>query len=144
MSSQGRDAGANVRLARREDVAAIRALIEPHVSTGRLLQRATEEIEYLLPTFVVAERDGAVVGCAALEIYSSRLAEVRSLAVTDALRGQGVGRRLVEACVKIARERQVMEVMAITSNEAFFRAVGFDFTLANERKALFVNPQERP
>lgn len=144
MSSQGRGAGANVRLARREDVAAIRALIEPHVSTGRLLQRATEEIEYLLPTFVVAERDGAVVGCAALEIYSSRLAEVRSLAVTDALRGQGVGRRLVEACVKIARERQVMEVMAITSNEAFFRAVGFDFTLANERKALFVNPQERP
>lgn len=132
-----------MRLARREDVDAIRALIEPHVTSGRLLQRATEEIEYLLPTFVVAEREGAVVGCAALEIYSSRLAEVRSLAVTDALQGQGVGRRLVEACVKIARERQVMEVMAITSNEAFFRAVGFDFTLANERKALFIDPQER-
>ena len=144
MNSQGRGAVAKVRLARREDVAAIRALIEPHVSSGRLLQRATEEIEFLLPTFVVAEQDGAVVGCAALEIYSSRLAEVRSLAVTDALQGLGVGRRLVEACVAIARERQVMEVMAITSNEGFFRAVGFDFTLANERKALFVDPQERP
>lgn len=144
MNAQGRGAEARVRLARREDVAAIRALIEPHVTSGRLMQRATEEIEYLLPTFVVADRDGAVVGCAALEIYSSRLAEVRSLAVTDALQGQGVGRRLVEACVKIARERQVMEVMAITSNEAFFRAVGFDFTLANERKALFIDPQERP
>ena len=144
MNAQGRGAEARVRLARREDVAAIRALIEPHVTSGRLMQRATEEIEYLLPTFVVAERDGAVVGCAALEIYSSRLAEVRSLAVTDALQGQGVGRRLVEACVKLARERQVMEVMAITSNEAFFRAVGFDFTLANERKALFIDPQERP
>lgn len=144
MNAQGRGAEARVRLARREDVAAIRALIEPHVTSGRLMQRATREIEYLLPTFVVAEREGAVVGCAALEIYSSRLAEVRSLAVTDALQGQGVGRRLVEACVKIARERQVMEVMAITSNEAFFRAVGFDFTLANERKALFIDPQERP
>lgn len=144
MNSQGRAADASIRLARREDVAAIRSLIEPHVTSGRLLQRATEEIEYLLPTFVVAEQDGAVVGCAALEIYSSRLAEVRSLAVADALQGLGVGRRLVEACVAIARERQVMEVMAISSNEAFFRAVGFDFTLANERKALFIDPQARP
>ncbi|MDE0609096.1 MAG: GNAT family N-acetyltransferase [Anaerolineaceae bacterium] len=133
-----------MRRARREDVAAIRALIEPHVTSGRLLQRATEEIEFLLPTFVVAEQDGKVVGCAALEIYSYRLAEVRSLAVTDAMQGLGVGRRLVEACVAIARERRVMEVMAITSNDAFFRAVGFDFTLANERKALFIDPQERP
>ncbi|MCY3718176.1 MAG: GNAT family N-acetyltransferase [Anaerolineaceae bacterium] len=131
-------------MARREDVAAIRALIEPHVTSGRLLQRATEEVEFLLPTFVVAEQDGKVVGCAALEIYSSRLAEVRSLAVTDAMQGLGVGRRLVEACVAIARERRVMEVMAITSNDAFFRAVGFDFTLANERKALFIDPQEGP
>ncbi len=144
MNSQGRGADPGVRRARREDVAAIRALIEPHVTSGRLLQRATEEIEFLLPTFVVAEQDGKVVGCAALEIYSSRLAEVRSLAVTDAMQGLGVGRRLVEACVTIARERRVMEVMAITSNDAFFRAVGFDFTLANERKALFIDPQERP
>ena len=144
MNSQGRGAVPGLRLARREDVDAIRALIEPHVTSGRLLRRATEEIEFLLPTFVVAELDGMVVGCAALEIYSSRLAEVRSLAVTDALQGMGLGRRLVEACVKIARERQVMEVMAITSNDAFFRAVGFDFTLANERKALFIDPQKRP
>lgn len=144
MNSQGRGADLEVRLARREDVAAIRALIEPHVTSGRLLQRATEEVEFLLPTFVVAEQDGKVVGCAALEIYSSRLAEVRSLAVTDAMQGLGVGRRLVEACVAIARERRVMEVMAITSNDAFFRAVGFDFTLANERKALFIDPQEGP
>ncbi|MCY4525941.1 MAG: GNAT family N-acetyltransferase [Anaerolineaceae bacterium] len=144
MKSQGREAEISVRLARKQDVAAIRALIEPHVTSGRLMQRATEEIEYLLPTFVVAEQDGAVIGCAALEVYSSRLAEVRSLAVLDSLQGLGVGRRLVEACIAIARERQVMEVMAITSNEAFFRAVGFDFTLANERKALFIDPQKRP
>ena len=144
MNSQGRGAIPGVRLARSEDVDAIRALIEPHVTSGRLLRRATEEIEFLLPTFVVAELDGTVVGCAALEIYSSRLAEVRSLAVTDDLQGMGLGRRLVEACVRIARERQVMEVMAITSNDAFFRAVGFDFTLAKERKALFIDPQKSP
>ena len=130
-------------MARNEDVATIRALIEPHVASGRLLRRASEEIEYLLPTFVLAEMEGEVVGCAALEVYSSRLAEVRSLAVSPQARGAGVGRCLVEACVKIARERQILEVMAITSNDRFFRAVGFDYTLANERKALFIQTRER-
>ena len=131
-----------LRMARAEDVDAIRALIEPHVATGRLMQRATEEIEYLLPTFVIAELDWEVVGCAALEVYSSRLAEVRSLVVASQLRGMGVGRRLVDACVAMARERRILEVMAITSNEEFFRAVGFDFTLVNERKALFIHTRD--
>ncbi len=142
MASQEIRPDVTVRLARSEDVAEIRALIEPHVASGTLMQRATEEIEFLLPTFVVAEQDGSVVGCAALEVYSSRMAEVRSLVVLPQLRGAGLGRRLVEACLAMARERRVLEVMAITSNENFFRALGFDFTLANERKALFINTRD--
>lgn len=142
MTSQEMRPDETVRLARSGDVAKIHALIEPHITSGTLLQRATEEIEFLLPTFVVAEQDGSVVGCAALEVYSSRLAEVRSLVVAPQLRGTGLGRRLVEACLTMARERSVLEVMAITSNEDFFRAVGFDFTLANERKALFINTRD--
>lgn len=142
MASQEIRPDVTVRLARTGDVAEIRALIEPHVASGTLMQRATEEIELLLPTFVVAERNGSVVGCAVLEVYSSRLAEVRSLVVTPQLRGAGLGRRLVEACLAMARERRVLEVMAITSNEDFFRVMGFDFTLANERKALFINTRD--
>ena len=142
MASQDIRPDVTVRLARSGDVSEIRALIEPHVASGTLLQRATEEIEFLLPTFIVAEQDGSVVGCAALEVYSSRLAEVRSLVVAPHLRGTGLGRRLVEACLTMARERSVLEVMAITSNEDFFRAVGFDFTLANERKALFIHTRD--
>lgn len=142
MDAQDRKREVVLRMARSEDVPTIRALIEPHVASGRLLRRAREEIEYLLPAFVLAELDGEVVGCAALEVYSSRLAEVRSLAVSPQARGAGVGRRLVKACVAMARERRILEVMAITSNEQFFRAVGFDFTLANERKALFIQTRE--
>ena len=142
MASQEIRPDVTVRPARSEDVAQIRALIEPHVATGTLLQRATGDIELLLPTFVVAEQAGSVVGCAVLEVYSSRLAEVRSLVVAPQLRGTGLGRRLVEACLAMARERRVLEVMAITSNEHFFRALGFDFTLVNERKALFINTRD--
>jgi len=53
-----------------------------------------------------------------------------------------VGKRLVEACVNRAREEQILEVMAITSSEEFFRSCGFDFTLPGEKKALFLQTRE--
>ena len=84
-----------------------------------------------------------LVGFAALEIYSKKLGEIRSLAVLPELQGQGIGGRLVSACVERARERNVLEVMAITSSEGFFRACGFDFTLPGERKALFIQTRDR-
>ncbi len=57
--------------------------------------------------------------------------------------GLGVWTRLVEACVELARARDVMEILAITSSESFFRACGFDFTLPDEKKALFLQTRKR-
>jgi amino-acid N-acetyltransferase len=54
----------------------------------------------------------------------------------------GVGKMLVNACVELARERNVLEVMAITSNEEFFKAVGFDFTMTGQKKALFIQTRD--
>jgi N-acetylglutamate synthase-like GNAT family acetyltransferase len=65
------------------------------------------------------------------------MAELRSLAVDLEYRRHGVGSRLVAACVDLARSRNVLEVMAITSSERFFVSCGFDFTLPGEKKALF-------
>lgn len=85
---------------------------------------------------------GKIVGFAALEVYSPKLAEIRSLAVAGEWQGQGVGRALVQACVDRARFLDVFEVLAVTSSEEFFRRCGFDFTLPGEKKALFL--QTRP
>ncbi len=127
-----------VRPALRADLVAIAALIEPFVAQGRLLRRTIDELETLLAHVFVAEAAGRIVGCAAVEIYSPKLAELRSLAVEAAWQGQGVGKLLVQACVERARERNVLEVMTITSAEGFFKSCGFDFTLPGEKKALFV------
>ena len=141
-----------VRPAAPGDVPAVHAFIRPFVATGRLLERTMDELESLAPTGFVAlddrgdERrgDGRVVGFAALEIYSPKLAEVRSLAVADAYRGLGVGKALVGRCVALARQRHVLEVMAVTSNDAFFTSCGFDFTLPGEKKALFLQTRDDP
>jgi N-acetylglutamate synthase-like GNAT family acetyltransferase len=129
-----------VRRAIREDIPAIQLCIEPFVKQGKILPRTVSELDDLLETYFVAEANGRVMGCAVLEIYSRKLCEIRSLAVLTEAQGLGIGKKLVEACLELAKAEKVHEVMAISSNEEFFQSCGFDFTLPGEKKALFYLP----
>jgi amino-acid N-acetyltransferase len=132
-----------VRPARREDLATLASFIQPFVDESKLLPRTSDELEDLVECGFVAVHKGRIIGFAALEIYSKKLAEIRSLAVLPDWQGKGIGSKLVQACVERARERNILEVMAITSSEAFFRTCGFDFTLPGEKKALFIQTREQ-
>ena len=46
--------------------------------------------------------------------------------------------------VQFAREQNILEVMAITSTEEFFQRCGFDFSLPDEKKALFIQTRDEP
>ena len=129
---------AEVRPSTMADLEDIYEFIRPFVEAGRLLPRTVDELEGLIPTGFVAIVADEVVGFVALEIYSRKLAEIRSLCVSSDYRGQGIGKRLALACVDLARRQKIFEVMAITSTEEFFRSCGFDFTLPGEKKALFL------
>jgi N-acetylglutamate synthase-like GNAT family acetyltransferase len=132
-----------VRSAVEADIPAIADLIRPYVEEGSLLERTFDEFEELLPHFFVAvSEDGTIVGCAALEIYSRKLAEIRSLAVAASAQGQGIGRMLVDACVERAREHNILEVMAITASDVFFQSCGFDYTLPSLKRALFLQTRD--
>jgi amino-acid N-acetyltransferase len=89
-----------------------------------------------LASYFVAEHKGEIVGCCALQVYSRRLAEVRSLAVEAEFVRHGVGKRLVEACQRRAEERGIKQVMVVTSSPEFFEKNGFS-TFKRERIALF-------
>ena len=131
-----------VRTATRDDIDAIITFIEPFVEDGFLLERTVDEVDEWLPNYYLAVVEGEIVGCAALEIYSRKLAEIRSLAVSPKMQGMGIGKLLVNACVELARERNILEVMVITSNEHFFKAVGFNYTMTGEKKALFIQTRD--
>lgn len=133
----------SVRGATVEDLERVEAFIQPFVDEGRILPRTTEELRNLLPQGFVAEMEGTLVGFAALEIYSPKLGEIRSLVVDDELRGRGIGRTLVDACLRRAEERRVYEVMVVTSEDAFFQRCGFDYTLPGEKRALFYQTREQ-
>lgn len=132
-----------VRAATIDDRDSALALIEQFVLRGKILARTLDELEHVLANGYVALQKDQVVGFVTLEVYSQKLAEIRSLVVDDSLQGQGIGRRLVEKCVERARERGVFEVMAISSSEQFFRTCGFDFTLPDEKKAFFLQTRSK-
>jgi N-acetylglutamate synthase-like GNAT family acetyltransferase len=124
------EAKVTVRPAVVEDMPLIRGLIREYPK--RLVQKDLPRT----PSFFVAELAGRVVGCCALQIYSRRLGEVRSLAIHPEFRGMGIGRKLVAACQARARERGVKQLLAVTSEVMFFECCGFK-TFFGERIALF-------
>lgn len=101
-----------------EDFAAVLDLL-------RRSELPTDDLERHLPTILVARRDGRVVGSAALELYGSG-ALLRSVAVDAALRGEGLGHRLTEAALTLARDRRVKTVYLLTTTAGeFFPRFGF-------------------
>lgn len=121
---------ATIRPARTGEMPAIRRLIAGY--SNLLMQTDLPRI----PSFFVAELDGRIVGCCALQVYSRRLAEVRSLPVHPDLTRSGIGSLLVEACKRRAHERGIKQVMAVTSSPAFFERLDFS-TFKRELIALF-------
>jgi amino-acid N-acetyltransferase len=127
---------------RAEFLGEVEAFLQPFVDQEFLLPRTREELSKLLTLSFVAVRDNEIVGFAAVEIYSRKLAEIQCLAVLPSLQRQGIGRQLVQGCVDIARQQGVKELMAISASDAMFVACGFHYSLPNQKRALFVSPQE--
>ena len=126
-----------IRPAIADDVAAIARLIEPFVAQRQLLPRSEEELAALIPSAFVATDEDRVVGCAAVEVYSRKLAEILCLAVHSDYQGRGLGCRLVERCVDYARDHGVLELMSITASDSLFRRAGFDYILPDQKRAMF-------
>src|SRR3954447_11609724 len=87
----------HIRPARTSDVPAIKTLVAPLAEKRILMAKETVAYYESLQEFRIAETvDGEVIGCGALHVMWEDLAEVRTLAASDAWRGRGVGHALVE------------------------------------------------
>ena len=109
-----------IRMAEADDVDAMHALLLPYSEKKIVLPRSHDDLFEHLQEFVVAEYDGRLVGLAALHVYQSNLAEIRSLVVSDSHQGMGIGRLLVDGCEKVATELGLEKVFALTYVENFF------------------------
>ena len=114
-----------VRSAKTSDVKAIRHIIDAYSLQGRLLSKETVTLYEAVQEFTVAVRGGEVVGCGALHILWEDLAEVRTLAVDEKLRGNGVGHAILEQILARAREVGVSRLFCLTFETEFFGRQGF-------------------
>jgi amino-acid N-acetyltransferase len=114
-----------VRRARTGDVLAIRALVDVYAVDGILLDKAMVTLYEDVQEFDVAELDGQVVGCGALHVLWSDLAEVRTVAVDPTHRKLGIGHLLLESLLQRARDLDVLRVFCLTFEVDFFAAHGF-------------------
>jgi len=114
-----------VRSAKMPDVKAIYSLINFYAERDKMLFRSMADIYENLQCFTVAELDGNVVGCCALEVVWSDLAEIKSLAVDKSNTGAGVGKMLVAAATEQASQLGIQKVFALTLDPAFFEKMGF-------------------
>ncbi len=124
------------------DLDAVMALLAPDMENNLLLKRSRQQVEDLLQTGFVAREGGQVIGFAAVEIYSSKLAEVQCLAVHSDWQQRGVGKQLVGCCIDMARRENVLELMAISASDEFLIRCGFDYSLPGQKRALFIQTRQ--
>jgi amino-acid N-acetyltransferase len=114
-----------LRAANTADAPDVHRLIADNLEAGHLLPRTIGDIEEHASRFIVADREGTVVGCAELAPLSVTVAEVRSLVVDQAFRGQHIGAQLVAELSASAAARGFATLCAFTHDPAHFVRLGF-------------------
>jgi amino-acid N-acetyltransferase len=108
------------------DIPAMQTLVAEKVKDGTILNRSEDEVATNIRSYVLAKDGEKVVGYTALHIHSPRLAEIRSLIVDEAYRGQHIGKRMVEFTLEEAKALGVGEdVLVLTYLPEFFEKLGF-------------------
>ena len=109
-----------------QDIPAMTQMVSFEVKKGTILARTEDEIATNIRSYIIAKQQDKIVGYTALHIYSSRLAEIRSLIVDGAYRRQGIGYALVSAALKEAKNIKIQEnVLVLTFLPEFFEKLGF-------------------
>lgn len=115
-----------IRAAKSTDVKGIRILIDTYAPARRLLSKETVTLYESVQEFTVAVDNGEVIGCGALHVLWEDLAEVRTVAVAQKYRSQGIGHQILEAVIQRGREIGVKRIFCLTFETGFFGRHGFE------------------
>lgn len=115
----------SVRSAKTSDVPAINRIAAPLIAERVLLGKELVELYESIQEFVVAEKDGVVVGFGALHVMWEDLAEVRTLAVDRDFLRKGIGAAMLRELLERAKLLGIERVFCLTFETEFFHNHGF-------------------
>ncbi len=130
------------RQAKVADVSGIIDLIAPLEEKGVLIKRSREQLELEIDQFSVIERDGKIIGCAALYPVNKEIGELACLAIHPEYTGGGRGDKLLKQISKVAKEKQLNQLLVLTTQSVdWFKERGFGLgeigDLPEQKKALY-------
>ena len=123
----------HLRKAKNSDVFSIRNLINEMAARtdsdfkhGHMLARSLAELfEHVRDYTVLVDEEDKVFGCCALESQWDGLAELKAVAVHDAVQGQGFARRMVEIAIEESSTLGIDCVYTLTNKPQIFEKLGF-------------------
>jgi len=117
-----------LRTATAEDIPGMLELLAPLEASGALVRRSREQLELEIANFCVIEKEGTIIGCAALYPYPEEgVGELACLAVHPQYAEGGHGARLLEHLQARAASQRLARLFVLTTRTAhWFREHGFE------------------
>ncbi|MDO4776565.1 MAG: amino-acid N-acetyltransferase [Cardiobacteriaceae bacterium] len=141
----------NLRQASVNDIGGLLDLIRPLEAQGILVKRSREQLEMEIARFFVLERDGAIIGCAALYPYAEeKAAELACVVIHPDYRKNQRADQLLAALESKAREQGVENLFILTTQtaqwfeERGFKAIGIEDLPVAKQQAYNYQRNSRP
>lgn len=117
-----------VRQATIDDIGGIFDLIRPLEEQGVLVRRSREQLEQEIHKFTIIDRDGLIIGCAALYPYpEEKMAEMACVAVHPEYRDGNRGLQLLKHMKVQAKNMGIKQLFVLTTQSLhWFREQGFN------------------
>ena len=129
----------SIRRARIDDVTGVIELLTPLENKGVLVKRSREVLETEIDNFSVLERDGMIIGCAALYSFvENNMAELACIAIHPDYQSDGKGDMLLQHMEKTARALHIDQLFVLTTQTLhWFQERGF------KRADISILPQKK-
>ena len=106
-----------LRTATSDDIGGLMELLRPLEERGVLVPRSRERLEQQISDYIVIDRDGMTIGCAALHSYpEEHCGELACVAVHEDYREGARGARLLDAIEERARQQGLERLFALTTH----------------------------
>lgn len=121
----------NCRPAIKDDVSGINEIIDYFYKENLMLFKSNQDIISDLKSFIVCSllkdthSNAQVVGCGYLHSYSKSLVEIRSLGILPDFQGLGIGKKILQMLLNLAKKKSYQKVFLLTKEEKFFKKIGF-------------------
>ncbi|PJC86076.1 amino-acid N-acetyltransferase [Vibrio sp. HA2012] len=117
-----------IRTAQINDIGGILDLIRPLEEQGILVRRSREQLEQEISHFTIIEKDGLIIGCAALYPYiEDKMAEMACVAIHPDYRDDNRGLDLLNHIKIRSKKLGIEQIFVLTTHSLhWFREQGFE------------------